>query len=74
MINTVRAEAFLQRIYRLILPLLVVQFKESEPAFYNAYRTARVIVDQPRGRLAENASHATASSASGNGGALPKAA
>ena len=37
------------------LDALAVQFKESHPAFFNAYNTARVIVDSPGSRAGKDA-------------------
>ena len=37
------------------LDVLVVQFKESQPAFFNAYTTARAIVTSPGGRTSKDA-------------------
>lgn len=50
---------------------LAVQFKGTQPAFYNAYKTARVIVDTPAG--VARPGKAAADSA-GTAGAIPKAA
>ena len=35
------------------LDTLAVQFKEAQPSFYNAYRTARRIVDNPAGHTSK---------------------
>ena len=45
------------------LDALAVQFKESQPAFFNAYNTARVIVDSPGGRTSKDATTAPISKA-----------
>jgi|SRR5882672_7143311 len=37
------------------LDALAVQFKDSQPAFFNAYKTARVIVDSSGGRASKDA-------------------
>ena len=37
------------------LDALAVQFKDSQPAFFNAYNTARAIVDSPGGRTSKGA-------------------
>ena len=37
------------------LDALVVQFKESQPAFFNAYTTAREVVNAPGGRASRDA-------------------
>ena len=37
------------------LDALVVQFKDSQPAFFNAYTTAREVVNAPGGRASKDA-------------------
>ena len=61
-----RADSMLKR----RLDKMVVQFKTSQPDFFNEYKTARVIVDLPGGRAAKKAKAEAASKE----GAKPKAA
>jgi hypothetical protein len=56
------------------LDKLVVQFAETEPAFYNAYKVARRIVDQPGGRSNGEAEVTATTTATPTSTTLPKAA
>jgi hypothetical protein len=41
------------------LDALAVQFKESQPAFFNAYTAARAVVSHPGGRASKDAANST---------------